>query len=99
MNPTESSLMDKERQTMLQQLTAADTALRANLHMHCVDETGRAHMERALAHVREAHIAINEGGRARTVQQLVAELLKVEHLFDKLRRQPPPGVIINSVAP
>jgi hypothetical protein len=97
MNPSELSLLEKERQTLLQQLTAADAALRANLHMHCVDETGRAHMERALAHVREAYIAINEVARARTVQQLVSDVMKIEHLFDKLRQQPPPGVVIKSV--
>ncbi len=84
---------------MLQQLTAADTAIRANLHMHNVDETGRAHMERALAHVREAYIAINEGGRARTVQQLVAELLKVKHLLRSLPSAAGPGLSVKDRKP
>lgn len=97
MNPADSSVVETERQALLQQLNAAETALRANLHIHCLDETGRAHMERALAHIRESYIAINEG-RARSVRQLVTDLLKVKHLHDRLSQKSPPGVVVKSVA-
>jgi hypothetical protein len=87
MNPGEHSIRENERQSLLSQLDAAESALRANQHRHGVDPIARAHTERALAHVREAYIAINEG-RARTVEQLTHDLAKVEQLSAKLRRRP-----------
>ncbi len=85
MNPEDSNAVEKHRQTVRGQLMSADSALRANLHMHGLDSNGRAHMERALAHVREAYVAVAGEGRARTVHQLVAELLKMENLHETLR--------------
>lgn len=80
--------LEQERRTQLDQLNAAEAALRANLHMHGLDETGRSHMERALAHVHEAYIAVNEPGKSRSVARLVHDLEKVERLTEKLKRQP-----------
>jgi hypothetical protein len=97
MNADELNAAENERQTMLGQLQAAEAALRSNLHTHRVDVAARAHMERALAHVREACVAIRETGRARTVDQLVIELQQVEHLYNRLRQQPLPGAPANSI--
>jgi len=80
--------------SILEELTAAENALRANLHRHDLDPTARAHMERATSHVHEAYVAINEVGKARTVQQLVGDLEKVERLVAKLRQQPRPKLRI-----
>ena len=96
MNADELNAAENDRQTMLGQLQAAEAALRSNLHHNRVDVAARAHMERALAHVREACVAIREVGRARTVDQLVIELQHVEHLYNRLRQQPPPGSLANS---
>ena len=54
---------------------------------HRLDAIARAHMERALAHVREACIAINEAGHVRTVEQLGNDLLNVERLSNQVRQQ------------
>lgn len=72
---------------IFEQLDAADQALRENLHRNDLDQTAREHMERALSHVREAYIATNEIGKARSVQQLVGDLEKVNHIVAKVRRR------------
>jgi hypothetical protein len=55
-------------------------------------------MERALNHVREAYIATNEIGKARTVQQLVSDWRSVERLMRRSasasRR---PGIVIKPI--
>ena len=72
---------------IFEQLDTADQALRENLHRNDLDPTAREHMERALAHVREAHIATNEIGKARSVRRLVSDLEKVNHIVTKVRRR------------
>ena len=72
---------------IFEQLDTADQALRENLHRNDLDPTAREHMERALSHVREAYVATNEIGKARSVQQLVSELEKVNHIVAKVRRR------------
>ena len=71
---------------IFEQLDTADQALRENLHRNDLDPTAREHMERALSHVREAYVATNEIGKARSVQQLVGDLEKVNHIVAKVRR-------------
>ena len=44
------------------------------LHQHGMDAIVRAHLERALAHIREAYIAVNEQTKVRTVQELADQL-------------------------
>ena len=78
------TIRERERRQQLDNLTTAERALRANLHMHGLDDTAREHTERALNHVREGYIASNEPGRARSVQNLVEDLGKVERLMEKL---------------
>ena len=66
---------------ILELLDAAESALRENLHRHDLDQTARAHMERAANHVREAYVATNENGKARSVRRLARYLEKVERLM------------------
>jgi hypothetical protein len=77
---------------ILQELNNAEQALRENLHRHDLDPTAREHMERALSHVREAYVATNEIGKARSVQRLVGDLEKVERLTERLRKRYQVGV-------
>ena len=77
---------------ILEELNNSEQALRENLHRNDLDPTAREHMERALSHVREAYIATNEIGKARSVQRLVGDLEKVERLTDKVRKRYQVGV-------
>jgi len=72
---------------IFEQLDTADQALRENLHRNDIDPTAREHMERALAHVREAYVATNEIGKARSVQRLVGDLEKVNDIVARVRRR------------
>lgn len=77
---------------IFEQLDTADQALRENLHRNDLDPTAREHMERALAHVREAYVATNEFGKARSVQRLEGDLEKVNHIVAKVRRRERPAL-------
>ena len=79
--------IEAERQALLGQLQAAEAALRAGLHAQGFGGVARAHMERALAHIREAYIAINESKAVRTVPQLVDDLNRVQQLMDAHQRR------------
>ena len=91
MNPGEASTLDLRRDVLLARLQAADTALRASLHQHGTDALVRAHLERALAHIREAHIAVNEQTKIRTVQELADQLTRIEQMREDLRAQQTPA--------
>jgi len=84
-------------QSILEILNDAESALRENLHRHDLDPVARAHMERALCHTREAYIATNEIGKARTVQRLVSDLDKVERLTERLRRRHSEGIVAKPI--
>ncbi len=73
--------MNRETRQLLKNLEIAENALRENLHTHCLDETARHHMERATTHVREAYIAVNEPGRARSVPDLLGDIATGERLI------------------
>ena len=88
------ALIESRRAGLLAQLRASESALRGATHVNGTDAIARAHLERALAHVNEAFIAINEAGRARTVKQLVEDVERVEKLCEELKQQPPPGVTV-----
>lgn len=77
---------EKQRQALLDQLAAAESALRTGLHTHGFGSINRAHMERALAHVQEASIAITDIHHARTVDQLVHDLIRAEQMMDSIKR-------------
>lgn len=82
---------------ILEQLDTADQALRENLHRHDLDPTAREHMERALSHVREAYIATNEIGKARSVRRLVGDLEKVDHRLTNVRKQQQTAVSVKPI--
>jgi hypothetical protein len=91
--------IETQRQALLGQLNAAEAALRSGLHTHGFGSTARSHMERALAHIQEAYIAIAETKAVRSVPQLVEDLNRIEQACNELRQQPPPGVTIKSLRP
>ena len=86
MNPEELKSIESRRDSLLEKPTMAETALRGNLQVHGFGHTAHEHMERALAHIREAYVAINEAGHARTVQQLVDDLVRIQQVMDDAKR-------------
>jgi hypothetical protein len=82
MNPGDLEAIESKRQALLGQLRTAEAALRTGLYAHGFGSTARAHMERALAHICEAYIAINEGKSVRTVEQLVTDLNRIQQVMD-----------------
>ncbi len=81
--------MNSETRFLLNNLNHAEAALRNNLHTHFLDETARGHMERATSHVREAYIAINEPGRARSVPDLLNDIATGErHIAFAVAKRP-----------
>lgn len=86
MKPGDVKLAEAKRQELLGQLKAAESALRSGLHTHGFGETTRAHLERALAHVQEAYIAINETRPVRTVEQLAQDLTRIQQVMDDAKR-------------
>ena len=83
MNSEDLKAIENQRQALLGQLTAAEAALQTGLQTQGFGSNARAHMERALAHIQEASIAINEINRARTVGQLVNDLIRTQQLMDR----------------
>ena len=75
-------MVEAKRQELLGQIKAAESALRSGLHTRGFGSTARAHMERAMAHICEAYIAINEARQVRTVQQLVGDLNRIQKVMD-----------------
>ena len=87
MNTGGFDVVELRRRALLGQLQTAEVNLRAGLHQHGMDAVVRAHLERALAHIREAYIAVNEQTRVRTVQELADQLTRVEQMQADLRAQ------------
>ncbi len=88
MHPGELQAIDAKRQALLGQLTAAKDALQSRLNnTRGFGEIARAHMERAMAHICEAYIAINESKSVRTVQQLVDDLNRIQQVMDDVQRR------------
>ncbi len=75
-------MVEAKRQELLGQIKAAESALRSGLHTRGFGSTARAHMERAMAHICEAYIAINEAKQVRTVQLLVDDLSRIQKVMD-----------------
>lgn len=86
MNPKDSKLAETKRQELLGQIINAELALRKGLHIPGFGETVIAHLERALAHVREAYVAISETRQIRSVPQLVEDLNRIQQVMDHNRR-------------
>lgn len=79
---------ERQRKLLIKNLDRAGDALRSNLHLHGVNETARAHMERALNHLREGVIAVQEQGKARSVDQLASQLQNLERILATLKPEP-----------
>ncbi len=91
MNAGELNHLESRRRALLGQLQTADVNLRSGLHQHGMDAIVRAHLERALAHTREAYIAVNEQTKVRTVQELADQLTRVEQMQADLRAEQKPA--------
>jgi hypothetical protein len=91
MNAGALNRLERLRRTLFGQLQTADVNLRAGLHQHGMDAIVRAHLERALAHIREAYIAVNEQAKIRTVQELADQLSRIEQIQADLRAQQTPA--------
>ena len=91
MNAGALNHLELRRRALLGQLQTADVNLRAGLHQHGMDAIVRAHLERALAHIREAYIAVNEQTKVRTVQELADQLARIEQMQADLRAEQTPA--------
>jgi len=91
MNAGALNHLELRRQALLGQLQTADVNLRSGLHQHGMDALVRAHLERALAHIREAYIAVNEQAKVRTVQELADQLARIEQMQADLRARQTPA--------
>jgi hypothetical protein len=80
MNAGSLNHLELLRRALLGQLQTADANLRSGLHQHGMDALVRAHLERALAHIREATIAVNEQVKIRSVQELADQLAHIEQM-------------------
>jgi hypothetical protein len=89
MNSEEPKLVEGQRQVLLGQLRTAEFALRRGLLAHGVSGSAKAQMERALAHIREAYVAIAEARAVRSVAQLVEDLNRVENCASSRHRASP----------
>ena len=79
--------IEARRQALLGQIRTAEAAVRAGLHAHGFGNAARAHLERAIAHINEAYIAINETKAIRTVPQLVDDLNRIQQVMDDVQRR------------
>lgn len=96
MNSGEVNLLELQRHALLTQLQQADGSLRTSLHQPGTDALVRAHLERALAHIREASVAVEERIKIRSVQQLAQELDRIQEMLSDLRaRQSTPKQFIH----
>jgi len=88
MSADELNAIESQRQGLLGQLKAAEAALHNGMHTHGFGSTARAHMERALAHICEAYVAINEPAKhTRSVNQLVEDLNRIQRVTDDFKQR------------
>lgn len=87
MNPGEIQAIEAQRQALLGQLRTAEASVRTGLHVQGFGSAARAHLERAMAHIQEAYIAINEAKGVRSVPQLVDDLVRIEQVIDRTKHQ------------
>jgi hypothetical protein len=75
--------IEAKRQELLGQIRTAEAAMRAGLHISGFGNAAREHLERAMAHIQEAYIAINETKAIRTVSQLVDDLNRIQQVMNQ----------------
>jgi hypothetical protein len=90
MNADALNRLELLRRALLGQLQTAEVNLRSVLHQHGIDALVRAHLDRALAHIREAYISVNEQAEIRSVQELADQLVRGEQLQAYLRAEQKP---------
>ncbi len=61
--------------------------MRAGLHAHGFGNAAREHLERAMAHIQEAYIAIHESKPVRTVPQLVNDLVRIQKMMAEVHQR------------
>ena len=83
----ELQAIEARRQALLGQIRTAEAAVHAGLHAHGFGSTAREHLQRAMAHIQEAYIAINECKPVRTVPQLVDDLNRIQQVMDDVNRR------------
>ena len=91
MNAGSFNRLELLRRALLGQLQTADVNLRSSLHQHGTAALVQAHLERALAHIREATIAVNEQTKIRSVQELAEQLARIEQMQADLRAEQKPA--------
>ena len=87
MNPGELSVIESKRQALLGQLRTAEAAVRTSLLAHGFGNASREHLERAMAHIMEAYISINESKPVRSVPQLVDDLIRIQQMMDEAKQR------------
>jgi len=75
--------IEAKRQELLGQIRTAEAAMRTGLHITGFGNAAREHLERAMAHIQEAYIAINETKAVRTVSQLVDDLNRIQQVMNQ----------------
>lgn len=91
MNTGEVNLLELRRNALLIQLQRADASLRASIHQSWLDALVRDHLVRALAHLCEATLAIEQRTKIRPVQELAEQLARIDNMRADLQaRQPLP---------
>jgi hypothetical protein len=91
MNTGENNPLDLRRNVLLIELQRAEASLRASIHQSHLDALVRDHLVRALAHVCEATIAIEQRTKSRPVNELAEQLARIDEMRADLRaRQPLP---------
>jgi len=75
--------IEAKRQELLGQIRTAEAAMRAGLHITGFGNAAREHLERAMAHIQEAYIAINETKAIRSVSQLVDDLNRIQQVMNQ----------------
>lgn len=79
----ELQAIEAKRQALLGQIRTAEASVRASLFTHGFGNAAREHLERAMAHIQEAYIAINESKPVRTVPQLVDDLNRIQQVMNE----------------
>jgi hypothetical protein len=82
-----NNLAEGKRRELINRLQEAETNLRAALHINGFGNTPRSHMERAISHVHEAYIAVNENKPVRSIHQLADDLTRIEKVVDEATRK------------
>jgi hypothetical protein len=91
MNAGALNRLELLRRALLGQLQTAEVNLRSGLHQHGMEAIVCAHLERALAHIREACVALNEQAKIRSVQELAEELARIEQMQADLSAEQKPA--------